>query len=216
MSALHLATILPLALSSNLDNLGVGVSYGMKKINIPFASNLLIAAVTSVGTLLSIFLGQGVYLFVSAAMAGYCGGGIIMAAGVWVVFQEKLMRRRHKHVKAEPLAADTAPTGLGVRRIVAILNNPIIADRDFSGHIDLKEATALALGLTINNIPNGVGVGMLGCGAMLMTSSVFLFSLMTIWVGITGGHCGFKWLGERTGLISGLVLIGVGLYEVVF
>jgi putative Mn2+ efflux pump MntP len=57
---------------------------------------------------------------------------------------------------------------------------------------------------------------MLGCGAMLMTSSVFLFSLMTIWVGITGGHCGFKWLGERTGLISGLVLIGVGLYEVVF
>ncbi len=49
MQMLHLATILLLSLSSNLDNIGVGVSYGIRKVNIPFTSNLLIAVVTRGG-----------------------------------------------------------------------------------------------------------------------------------------------------------------------
>jgi len=39
------------------------------------------------------------------------------------------------------------------------LNNPIVADWDSSFHIDLKEATALAFGLSINNIPTASGPG---------------------------------------------------------
>ncbi len=49
MPNLHLLTILLLSFSSNLDNVGVGVSYGIRKINIPFTSNLLIAVVTRGG-----------------------------------------------------------------------------------------------------------------------------------------------------------------------
>jgi len=216
MPNLHLVTILLLSLSSNLDNVGVGVSYGIRKINIPFTSNLLIALVTSCGTLLSILLGQSIYLFISAEMAGLLGGGIIIAAGIWVLFQEKFMHRGQEPQEEKQLVAETGLSRFGFRQIVSILDNPIIADWDFSGHIDLREAIALSLGLTINNIPNGVGAGMLGCGAILMTSSVFLFSIMTIWVGITGGHFGFKWLGQLTGVISGLILIFVGLYEIFF
>ena len=213
---LHLLTILLVSLSSNLDNVGVGVSYGIRKINIPFTSNLLIAAVTSIGTLLSVLLGQSIYLFISEEMAGYLGGGIIIAAGIWVIFQEKIMHRDKEPREEKQLVAETGLPRFGFRQIVSILDNPIIADWDFSGHIDLKEATALALGLTINNIPNGVGAGMLGCSAILMTSSVFLFSIITIWLGISGGYLGLSRLGKSTGLISGLLLILVGLYEIFF
>ncbi|HEY9074210.1 MAG TPA: manganese efflux pump, partial [Desulfobaccales bacterium] len=162
MPMLHLATILLLSLSSNLDNIGVGVSYGVRKINIPFTSNLLIASITSCGTFLSILLGQSVYLFISPEMAGLLGGSIIIAAGIWVILQEKILHRGQEPQEERPLVAETGLSRFGVRQIVSILNNPIIADWDFSGHIDLKEATALALGLTLNNIPNGVGAGMLG------------------------------------------------------
>jgi putative sporulation protein YtaF len=216
MQNLHLAAILLLSLSSNLDNVGVGVSYGVRKINISFGSNLLIALVTSGGTFLSILLGQGIYHFISPQMAGWLGGGIIVAAGVWVLFQDKIMPRGKERREEKRPAGQAAAAGHGFRPIVAILNHPIIPDRDFSGHIGLKEAATLALGLTMNNIPNGVGAGMLGCGIVLMTGCVFLLSIMTIWAGVTAGHFGFKWLGRFTGVVSGLILISVGLYEIVF
>jgi putative sporulation protein YtaF len=216
MKTLHFATILLLSLSSNLDNIGVGVSYGVRKINIPFASNILIASITSSGTFLSILLGQSIYLFISPELAGLLGGSIIIAAGIWVILQEKVMRRGEEPQEEQKLITETGFSRFGFRHIVSILKNPIIADWDFSGHIDLKEATALALGLTINNIPNGVGAGMLGLSPIVTTISVFFFSIITIWIGISGGLVGSHRLGKLTGVISGLILISIGVYEILF
>ncbi len=214
MHSLHLATILLLAVSSNLDNVGVGTSYGIRKINIPFTSNLLIAGITSTGTILSILLGQTIYLFLSENAATLLGGGIIIAAGIWVIFQEKVMHRGREPQEEPRLAAETGLSRFGFRQIVLILDHPLLADWDFSGHIDLKEATALACGLTLNNIPNGVGAGLLGLSALIMTSAVFVVSILTIWFGIFCGHVGIRWLGKSAGLIAGLILIGVGLCEI--
>ena len=57
---------------------------------------------------------------------------------------------------------------------------------------------------------------MLGLNAWLTTSAVFLLSIITIWVGISGGHLGYRRLGRSTGLIGGWLLIVIGMYEVVF
>ncbi len=214
MQMLHLATILLIAVSSNLDNIGVGVSYGIRKINIPFSSNLLIALITSAGTFLSILLGRTIYLFLSPGTATFLGGGIIIAAGIWVIFQEKIMNKGKENQEVEAHIVETGLSRYGFRQIVNILNNPISADWDFSGHIDLKEATALALGLTLNNIPNGVGAGMLGLNLYLTTGVIFLVSIITIWIGIFCGYLGIHWIGKSAGLISGLILIFVGLYEI--
>jgi putative sporulation protein YtaF len=216
MPALHLIAILLLAVSSNLDNVGVGVSYGIRKINIPITSNLLIAVVTSTGTFLSILLGVAIYHFLSEEMAGLLGGAIIILAGIWVIFQEKVMHWGSEPRKEEQLIANAGLHRFGFRQIVLILNHPILADWDFSGHIDLREATALAFGLTLNNIPNGVGAGMLGFSLSITTSAVFLFSIMTIWIGTYIGHLGIRWVGKSAGLISGLILILLGVSEIFF
>ena len=216
--AVPYASILPsllIAVSSNLDNIGVGASYGIRKINIPITSNLLIAAVTAIGTFLSIFLGQGVFLFMSKRMDAFLGGGIIMLAGLWVIFQEKFMHRVMRPREGES-AAQAKPSTYGLRRIAEILDNPIVADRDFSGHIDAKEAIALALGLTINNIPNGIGAGMLGLNIYAMTALVFIASIVTIWLGIYLGKFGVRWVGNSAGVLAGALLIFVGVYEIFF
>jgi putative sporulation protein YtaF len=216
MPSLHLVTIVGLSVSSNLDNVGVGVSYGLRNINVPFGSNLLIAGVTASGTLLSIVLGQAIYRGLSPPLTAVLGGGLIIAAGIWVLAQEALMRRGRERPDDRRPRADTARSRWGFRQIITILNHPLLADQDFSGHIDPREATALALGLTLNNIPNGLGAGLLGLNAWLTTSAVFLLSIITIWVGISGGHFGYRRLGRSTGLIGGWLLIVIGMYEVVF
>lgn len=217
MITLHLATTGLLALSSNLDNIGIGISYGIRRVNIPFGSNLMIALITSIGTLISVLLGQTIYLFLSQHTAVLLGGALIIAAGIWVVIQEKFLSKNddlqdNASQQTEPLIE---PSKLSFRNLLEILNNPIIADRDFSGHIDLKESVALALGLTINNIPNGIGAGMLGLNLPIMTSAVFFTSIITIWVGTSTGHLGFRRLGNSAGLISGLMLILIGVYELI-
>lgn len=207
MPALHPLPILLIAVSSNLDNVGVGTSYGVRKINIPLTSNLLIAAITAIGTFVSVLLGESVYLFITETTAGLLGGGIIILAGLWVTFQEGFLRGQ---------MLNPGSSGYGFRHIIQILDDPIAADWDSSGNIDSKEAAALAFGLTINNIPNGVGAGMLSLNIYAMTAVVFLVSIVTIRLGIYLGQLGVRWVGKSAGPLAGLLLVFVGLYEILF
>jgi putative Mn2+ efflux pump MntP len=52
-----------IALSCNLDNVGVGISYGTRKIRLPLATNLYIALLTSAGTYAAMVLGEQVFKF---------------------------------------------------------------------------------------------------------------------------------------------------------
>jgi len=212
---ISIVPILLIAISSNLDNIGVGTSYGVRKIYIPIVSNVLIAAVTATGTYLSILLGKSVYRFITPGMDGLLGGCIIILAGLWVIYQEKFMQAVRAPREAKSFAGTRRST-YGFQHIAQILNNPIAADWDFSGHIDPKEALALALGLTINNIPNGVGAGMVGLNIYAMTAVVFVVSLATIWLGIYLGKLGVGWAGKSAGALAGVLLICVGFYEIFF
>ena len=122
--------------------------------------------------------------------------------------------RRVPAVRETELTGKTRPSRYGWRRIAQILDNPIVADWDFSGHIDLKEALALALGLIINNIPNGIGAGMLGLNMYAMTAVVFAASIVTIWLGTYLGRLGVRWVGTSAGVVGGVLLIFVGFYEI--
>jgi len=212
----NLLVIIILALSSNLDNIGVASSYGIRKISIPFSSNLLIAFITGTGTLASMLAGRSVYKFLDPQTAGTAGAAIIIAVGVWVLFKEMVMRKP----KVAPLNHDSRQSisHLPVhRKINAILDNPFMADMDFSGHISLKEGMLLGIALTFNNLANGIGAGMMGLSVTLTTALVVVFSILTIWVGLEfGNHYGVRWLGKSAGPAAGLLLILVGIYEMLF
>ncbi len=55
---MHWITIILVGIAANLDNLGIGLAYGVKKTKIPFASNLTIAVVSMIVTYLSVLLAQ--------------------------------------------------------------------------------------------------------------------------------------------------------------
>ena len=86
-----------------------------------------------------------------------------------------------------------------------ILDNPFIADTDMSSHIDMKEGIALGLALSLNNVSNGIGTGMIGLNIIWLILSVFILSIITIWVGIKVGHYyGHRLFGRLTGPAAGV------------
>ncbi len=80
--------ILLLALSCNLDNIAIGISYGIRNIRLPWLSNLLIAFLTGTGTWLFIVFGQKIVTVLSPKIAVLSASLILIAMGLWVLGQE--------------------------------------------------------------------------------------------------------------------------------
>jgi putative sporulation protein YtaF len=214
MTNLHIIAVFLLALSSNLDNVGIGVSYGVRRIYIPFHSNLIIALITSTGTFVSMAVGSQITTFINPNIANAMGALMIGGTGVWIFIQEISRREEAECYEPQPCRKTNLSNQSFFGKLILVLEHPFLADRDFSGHISMKEALLLGLALTLNNVTNGVGAGLLGLNAVLTTGFVMIFSVVTIWFGVGfGQYSGTRWFGKLAGPISGLMLISIGIYE---
>jgi len=206
-----------LSLSSNLDNIGIGVSYGIRRIAIPFLSNLIVALVTTVGTFLSMSLGDLLARHIPDRLASGTGSGLIIAAGIWVLLQTWI-KPNGTSTPPPPVLQETKKVfELRIRSLgllIRILREPGGVDMDCSGRIEGREALVLALALTVNNLAGGFGGGMVGISIPLTTALVFVLSLLTLAYGVKFGHLYLsRWLGKWASLAAGLILIAVGVYE---
>jgi putative sporulation protein YtaF len=202
-----------LALSSNLDNVGVGVAYGIRRVCVPFASNLVIALITGIGTLAAMLAGKTIGSFLEPRVAHLLGGALLTGLGIWVAFQESRAIVQRESPPHAGMNRRIRGASL-VSRIGTILDNPFSVDRDFSRHIDRKEALLLGFALSLNNVVNGVAAGIAGLDPLPVTILVCIFSVLTIWVGMSAGYrFGARATGRFPGVISGLLLIALGIYQ---
>ena len=203
-----------LALSSNVDNLGVGISYGARKITIPFASNILIAILTSFGTLLSLLVGNYIHSILKPQAALYLGSFAIIGGGLLIVIADTSKRLRKKINEMPSYEKKEFTEYSFLKKILIIHNNPLKADMDYSADISLKESFFLGSALTLNNIANGVGAGMINLSPLVTTSFVFLFSIITMSLGTKIGDIYmYRQLGTLSGPASGILLICVGIFN---
>ncbi len=218
MHELHLLAILLLTISSNADNVVVGIAFGVRGTRVPLASNLLIAAISATGTLLSMLAGKTMAGFVQSQLAAWIGGLMIIGAGVWVLIQEaKLLHLAGPSTAQSKAERKASSEETLFRRAVMLLDNPCAADRDSSGHISLKESFPLGLAVTLNNLVYGLAAGLMGLSPALTTCFVIIFSIFSLWLGLRAGcSLGHRWLGRLAGPVSGLLLIFVGIYEIFF
>ncbi len=197
MHALILAVLIGIA--GNLDNLGVGVAYGVRKIGIPFRSNLFIALVASLGTFLVAYAGLGISHVLAPQFANTIGAAVIIAVGIWVLWPRK--------VQATPVASKDA---------IGLVYHPEHADVDLSGDISIAESLALSIGLGLNAWAGGFGGGMVGLPPWLLAVSTGLFSFGTL---LAGEHLGRKalgsWLGPKATVAAGVLLILIGIKDLV-
>lgn len=191
------------SLSSNLDNLVVGIAYGIKKINIKLIPNIVIATVTSIGTLLSMSIGRFISKFLPSSMPNILGAIIIILLGVYFLIQSIL--KLIKNSKANDLA---------LKNITDMIEYAEKSDLDNSNNININEAFIVSLGLTFNNLATGLAASITGVNIPITVISTFIFSILLLTLGkVIGNNVFGNIFGKYAPLFSGILLIILGLIE---
>ena len=197
-----------LAFSASLDSLIIGIAYGIKKIRIKFSINIIIALIVTLGTFLSMLLGAILGNFIPGYICNYIGAILLIAVGIWMTIDY------YKDQKS--LSSDTTDSDDINNDLIDSLNYDEIltknktADIDGSGNIELKEAVSLALALSINNFALGIGASMSGISIPLTTAFTFIFGFKI------GNSFLSKIFGKYSGLLSALIIILMGVFQLFF
>lgn len=193
---MHFLTVVIFVVSSNLDNLVIGLSYGLKGISIRAGSNLLIGLITFLGTVLSMIFGRSLLLLIPLESATALGRCLILLIGVYFLVSYFVKLHSGGSEAGWPQ------------------ENPEKFDRDHSKSIEVKEAAALGLALTINNMGLGIGASIMGLSVAATSIGSCLCSLLCLYLGNKAGR---GWLSRVVGKyaepISGILIILMGLCE---
>ncbi|MDU1006698.1 MAG: sporulation membrane protein YtaF [Clostridium butyricum] len=193
------------SLSSNLDNLVIGIAYGVKKIKIGLISNLIIATVTSIGTLISMSVGKFISGFLPTSLTNMLGAVIIMLLGLYFLIQSILK-----------LIPKSYSNSLALKNVDEIMDYAEKSDSDNSGTLNIKEAFVVSLGLMLNNLGTGLAASITGVNVSITVICTFILSIALLMLGKSIGH---NILGSICGkyapLISGVLLIILGIFELI-
>lgn len=202
-----------LALSLNLDSLSIGVSYGLKKIKMPFLALFIIVfmSISSIG--LSWYLGSIIFLYISSYFAKFISSILLITFGVTLFIQAKT-NIHYQNFKEEVTIKRLKIKSLNI--IIDIIREPLSGDIDNSGQIDIKEAIYIGLALSLDALTIGLS---------LAAYRINIFSFMIIsgalnLAFITIGQLIGQYLGKMTSennlkLVSGFIIIVLGLTKLV-
>ncbi|HEY3426428.1 MAG TPA: sporulation membrane protein YtaF [Negativicutes bacterium] len=198
--------VLGFAISSSVDNLGVGISYGIRNIRIGLISNLLVAVICFVFSEAGISFGKWLSIIMPGVLPVMVGAFLLFIIGIRIIL---LTAPRSKHQSNDEVRSKvTQPQG-----ITAILENPELADADKSGEIGLGEAIVLGIALSANALTNGLGAGLLNLSPLAISLTAAIGSFLTVWLGVYLGkkvvavRIGGYTLGEFGTILSGIILL---------
>lgn len=199
MSTAGLFSIFLIGIASNLDNAGVGIAYGIRKIRISWFNNFIIAFFGFLFTLLAGFFGNWIALFISEFTANLIGAIVLGIIGVFILCQPFLSQR------------DTVGSKDG-SVLMGILRDPEKADFDGSKTISFSEAIVLGVALSINNIAGGFDAGVTNLNLWLTACISGAFSFICIsGFAYVGKRFLAEYLGKWATIIAGVLLILIGI-----
>jgi putative sporulation protein YtaF len=200
---MHWISILFIAFASNLDNLGIGISFGIRSLKITAVSNVIIASITMAGTYLSMTIGELISRYISRFAANILGASMIIVIGIWTVAGSLRVRSSEQIVQ-------------NIKGLTGVIRNPSTADIDHNNVISTKESIALGTALALNNMATGFGAGATGVSPLWTTIVAGLYSLLFIGYGSQIGHTIARtWFGRYSNVTSGIILILIGVYEMI-
>lgn len=210
MSSVLLSVLI--AIAANLDNLGIGIAYGIQKIKISNTANFVIAVISFTATWLSSTLGEAASLYLNSEIASMIGAILLIGVGIWV-FAQPIITSIQSNRPIIDLQL------LGNRIYIGpteILNYPERADIDNSRDIGIWEAVILGIALSINALASGFTSGAIGIPTLLESSLIGIFSFITICIGCYfGKKYAAEQLGKYANIVSGTLLILIGLHQLV-
>jgi putative sporulation protein YtaF len=209
---LELISSILFGLAVSADGFAAGMAYGVKKIKIPIFSLLVIALASALAVSISMFCGRGLAMGLSPELASRLGALTILVLGSYFVLQALGEKISTIDTEAEQPIISVSIKPLGI--IVQILKEPARADFDCSGIISAREAFFLGLALALDAMGAGVGVAMAGLNIFYTVLAVGVLKFILVNLGLlVGAFFNQAWINSLSAVISGLILIIIGISE---
>ncbi len=210
-----------LALSSSVDSLGIGITYGIKNTKISYAGKIVLFVISFSISILSVWFGDITKNVFSDFATKLIGNTILIAMGVFVCFQAI----RKDKIKSAPELSLSEPIYENNEKIysffidflgitIKIIKNPTSSDLDSSNSIDGKEAFFLGFALSLDCFCIGVGGSIIGVSSFLFPLFISVFQLVFLSIGNTLGkklHSLSNLPDNIWSIISGILLVLIGL-----
>lgn len=185
---IYFITAILFSFSANIDNIIIGISYGIKKIHISIFKNFIISSFTALFSFLSMYLGSSIALLLSETTANLLGAFTLMIIGIYTFLKEFFQKRKE--------------ISLCQTRTLNRLN--------------LRELITIIMILSINNIAVGVAASVAGIDILVATICTFLFSFVLLKLGNFIGHKAMnnKFIEKYSNVISSIILIIIGILQI--
>ncbi|MCL6587915.1 MAG: sporulation membrane protein YtaF [Anoxybacillus sp.] len=217
---LKYVSMIMLALAVSLDSLSVGVTYGMRKMKFPLPSMLVIAVLSGMMLLLSMYVGSFLVLLLPVRAEKAIAACILVAIGVWAIYNV-LKKREDELEEVVPRPTATMKIWrvhlkrLGI--VIQILKRPSIADLDGSGSISMNEALLIGFALSMDAFGAGLSASLLGYSPLMLALLVSLLNMLFIRFGLKTGYTFAKTkIMKKATVIPGLILICLGISKIFF
>lgn len=172
------------ALACNLDTLLLAMGYAVRGAHMPRGGILIIALVTTAVTWLSLALGDAAAWILTPAASRVLGGLALVGIGLWFLL-DCLRRLGQEEKQAIPVSRG------------------------------LWDCVALSATLAVNNAGVGVAAGAAGVDVPAAAAVNFAVTLLSLPLGwALGRRLAGRWLDRLALLITGLLLVLLGLWEI--
>jgi putative sporulation protein YtaF len=205
------------AIALNIDAWVIAVSYGLRRIEIPWTSLLILSGVSMATLSLSMLMGQALAQIIPPASAHYLGGLILVCLGAQVIWQGD--SEQDGETNSRPKVTNNLGTGqwglAWTKWPSLIFKEPELLDLDHSGTIMGWEAFLLGTTLALDAVGAGLAVALqgysIGVTALFVGGGQLIFTRWGLYWGAKASNAGW---GRTASIIAGLILILFGLLKV--
>lgn len=205
-----------LALSSSIDSLGIGITYGIKDTKISVLAKIVLFVISFSISVLSVWFGDIIKTLFSDFATKLIGNIILIGMGLFVCYQA--LRKNDSKLQPSDFIHDYDEKiysffidFLGIT--IKIIKNPRYSDLDASNSIDGKEALFLGFALSLDCFCIGSCGSILGVNSFLFPLFISVFQLIFLSIGNLLGKKlhGLSHLPDNVwSILSGILLIFIG------
>lgn len=215
-----------LALSSSIDSLGIGITYGIKNTKISYRGKIVLFIISFSISILSVYCGDVIKNIFSDFATKLIGNIILIAMGIFICSQAF-----HKEkTSSPPIPSPSEPIYEKDEKIysffidflgitIKIIKNPTSSDLDASNSIDSKEALFLGFALSLDCFCIGIGGSIIGISSFLFPFFISIFQLLFLNLGNIIGkklHNSNHLPDNSWSILSGILLILIGIIRFIF
>lgn len=218
---MYIATLL-FAISVSIDALGVGTTYGLKKIKIAFLPKFLMSALSFLYSGAAVWLGGCLSQYLPQRIGSLTSG--IMLGGIGLYSLLDAIRSSCRDITEETLVLPQPQTQKNRRILhrfikplgisITIVKHPTAADFDHSRSIDWKESLYIGLALSFDAIGAGIGYSLGGESGYLLPVLIggfqFLFLSLGCFLGRKAHHLPFL-KPKILAFLPGIIILGLAI-----